>query len=58
MKDFEIADIKKENIELKDLNKQYFKTIIRLIKNKEHLKIVCAFELCIIIILLGLYISL
>lgn len=52
MIDFEIADIKKENIELKDLNKQYFKNIIKLMKNMVHLKIISAFELIIIILLL------
>lgn len=58
MIDFEMADIKKENIELKNLNKQYFDNIIRLTKDKGNIKIVCAFELCIIIILFGEYISL
>ena len=58
MIDFEKADIKKENIELKDLNKQYFENIVRLMKDKENIKIICAFELCIIIILFGQYISL
>ena len=56
MIDFEIADIKKENIELKNLNKQYFDNIIRLTKDKDSIKIICAFELCMIIILSGLLI--
>lgn len=58
MIDFEIADIKKENINLKKLNRQYFENILTLTKDNVNIKIICAFELCIIIILFGQYISL
>ena len=44
----------KENKELKDLNIQYFNNIITLSKDIMRLKIVTAFELCLIIILLVL----
>ena len=52
MIDFEIADIKKENIELKDLNQQYFENILRLMKDTVRFKIISIFELSIIIVLL------
>ena len=57
-KEKQIEDLKKLYSETKDLNKQYFDNIIRLTKDKDNIKIICTIELCIIIILLGLHISL
>ena len=55
-KEKQIEDLKKLYSETKDLNKQYFDNIIRLTKDKDNIKVICAFELCIIIILSGLLI--
>lgn len=51
MIDFEIADIKKENIELKKSNKQYLENITNLKKDKSTLILLCVAELISIVIL-------
>ena len=56
-KEKQIEDLKTLYSETKDLNKQYFENIVRLMKNMAHLKIISAFELIIIILLLGSHIS-
>lgn len=52
MKDYERGDLEIKIKELKDLDNQYFDNIIKLLRVRGNLIILCAFELIVIVLLL------